>query len=174
MDQRNTPDSKLPFQRTHDDLKATSPSKAEILHDLNEHLHVHAERMRLLSRAEEGLVSESFSPHSGLHNSPGGDRKERFSPLYPFCYHNNFFFKFWFDKIINYVCKTYHVIFYFLFNFTADLQKTIMCKKMQSPKSPCLQQGRSEEKKREKRERKMSVLLRDVTSWEQQLWWFTL
>lgn len=79
MDQRNTPDSKLPFQRTHDDLKATSPSKAEILHDLNEHLHVHAERMRLLSRAEEGLVSESFSPHSGLHNSPGGDRKERFS-----------------------------------------------------------------------------------------------
>ncbi|XP_022344687.2 protein SFI1 homolog [Crassostrea virginica] len=77
MDQRNTPDSKLPFQRTHNDLKASSPSKAEILHDLNEHLHVHAERMRLLSRAEEGLVSESFSPHSGLHNSPGGDRKER-------------------------------------------------------------------------------------------------
>lgn len=62
MDQRNTNDTELPFQRknvTHDGQKGYSPTKAQILQNLNEHLSVHAERMRLLSRAEEGLVSES-------------------------------------------------------------------------------------------------------------------
>ncbi|XP_061186254.1 protein SFI1 homolog [Saccostrea echinata] len=56
-------------------ISQNSPSKTEILQDLNEHLAVHAERMRLLNRAEEGLVSDSFSPYSGRHSSPG-DNKE--------------------------------------------------------------------------------------------------
>ncbi|XP_062588757.1 protein SFI1 homolog [Saccostrea cucullata] len=57
------------------DVSQKSPSKAEILQDLNEHLAVHAERMRLLNRAEEGLVSDSFSPYSGRNSSPGENKE---------------------------------------------------------------------------------------------------
>ncbi|KAK3095944.1 hypothetical protein FSP39_021123 [Pinctada imbricata] len=56
----------------HDEHPCKVPSKPDVLQDLGNALAVHAERMKLLSRAEEGLVSESFSPYSGtpLKTSP--------------------------------------------------------------------------------------------------------
>ena len=50
---------------THTEVNKDGSHRHAVLQDLAATMTVHAEKMKLLSRAEEGLVSESYSPYSG-------------------------------------------------------------------------------------------------------------
>ena len=64
-EQCNKRGGNMTVDKTNSEKHATkAKSKHDILQDLNTQLTLRAERMRLLTRAEEGLVSESFNPSS--------------------------------------------------------------------------------------------------------------
>lgn len=57
-------------------------TQQRVLRDLNTQLSIRAEKMKLLSRAEEGLVQESFNPYSTstFAVSDGNEITETFLP----------------------------------------------------------------------------------------------